>query len=124
MADSILYSGVDIIFDDKPMAEAASVTIRKNPALNPVFTLAKGFAGMSLGAATCEMTIDSAVPAADFEVNPDPYMQKGRIVEVGLVMANRQMQGKMFVTGGDYSRAVNQEARLTITLMGPMAPWE
>ena len=124
MSDPQLYSATYITFDNKLLAEEASVTIDKKSGLNPVFTVAKGFAGMAIGASSCEMTIESATPSADFEVNPDPYMITGKLVEVGAVMAGRQMTAKMFVTDATYSHAVNQESKVSIKLMGPLAPWE
>lgn len=124
MPDPKKYSAGFVTMSNALLAEAASITIRKNPAINPVLTLALGWAGFSIGAASCEMTIETAVPAADFEVNPDKFMVTGKLVEIGAVMANRQMTGKMVITGADYSVAVNQEARLQITLQGPLAPWE
>ena len=124
MADSILYSNALVTFDGLLLAEEASVTINKRSGLNPVYTVAKGFAGMSQGAGTIELTIDMAVPSSDFEINPDKYMQTGKIVEIGLVMANRQTTVKMFVTDADYSHSVNQEARMSLKLIGPLQAWE
>lgn len=124
MPDPKKYSAAHITMENALLAEAGSISIRKNPAINPVLTLLLGWAGFSQGASSCEMTIDSAVPSADFEVNPDKFMVKGKLVEIGAVMGNRQMTGKMVITGADYSAAVNQEARVQITLQGPLAPWE
>jgi len=119
-----IYTNCYVTFDDKILAEAATVRVNKNPNHNVVATLAKGLAGITLGAQQCEITIDSAVPSADFEVNPDPYMQTGRVVNVGVVAANRQMTSKMVVMGGDFTAGVGQSAGLSISLLGPLAAWE
>lgn len=124
MATSQLYSNAYVTFDSAVLAEAASIRINKNPNLNVIATLAKGFAGVNLGAGMCEITIETAVPSADFEVNPDPFMTTGKLVEIGVVMAGRQMQAKMFISGADYSAGVNQPVNLSISLIGPLAEWE
>lgn len=124
MATSQLYSNAYVTFDSAVLAEAASIRINKNPNLNIIATLAKGFSGVNLGAGMCEITIETAVPSADFEVNPDPFMTTGKQVEIGVVMAGRQMQAKMFISGADYSAAVNQPTNLSISLIGPLAEWE
>lgn len=124
MSDPQLYTATYVTFDGKLLAEEASVTIDKKSGLNPVYTVAKGFAGMAVGANSIEMTIESAAPSADFEVNPDPYLQTGKMVEIGAVMSGRQMVGKMFLTDATYSHAVNQESKLTMKLMGAFKPWE
>lgn len=124
MAQSILYTNTYTTLDSAVLSEVTTVKINKNPNLNVVSTLARGFSGVNLGAAVCEITLESAIPSADFEFNPDAFMTIGRLVTVGVVMANRQMQTKMFISEADYSAGVNQAASLSIKLIGPLAPWE
>jgi hypothetical protein len=89
-----------------------------------VTTLAAGFAGMSLGAATVEVTIESAVLSTDFEFNPDPFLRTGRTVEVAVLMANRQSVFKGFVTDATYSHSVNKESQLHMKLTCRFADFE
>ena len=124
MTQSILYTNAYTTLDSAVLSEVTEVGINKNPNLNVVSTLAKGFGGVNLGAAVCEITLSSAIPSADFEFNPDPYMVIGKLVTVGVVMANRQMATKMFITEADYKAGVNQAASLMIKLIGPLQPWE
>lgn len=119
-----LYSNAYVTFDGAVLTEVGSIRINKNPNLNLVSTLAKGLAGATLGAGMCEVTLETAVPSADFEVNPDKFTVIGKQVEFGAVMAGRQMQTKMFITGTEYSAGVNQPTSLSISLVGPLAPWE
>jgi hypothetical protein len=121
---SILYTNTYVTFDSAVLSEATSVKINKNPSLNSVATLAKGFSGINLGAAMCEITVETAIPSADFEFNPDAFMTIGKQVTVGVVMANRQMAAKMFISEADYNAGVNQAASLSIKLIGPLAQWE
>lgn len=124
MSEPQLYTATYVTLDGKLLAEEASITIDKKSGLNPVYTVAKGFAGMAIGASSIEMTIESAAPAADFEVNPDPYLATGRMVEVGAVMSGRQMVGKYFLTDATYSHAVNAESKVTMKFMGAFKLWE
>lgn len=124
MADPQLYTATYVTFNGNPLAEEASITIDKKSGLNPVFTVHKGFAGMAVGASSCEMTIECACPSADFEINPDKYLQTGELVEIGAVMSGHSMKGKMFLTDATYSHAVNQESKLVMKLMGAFKQWE
>lgn len=112
-----LYSNAYVTIDGRLLTEEAAVTVDKNSGLNPVFTSAKGFSGMSQGAATAEISVDNAVPSADFEFNPDPYMRTGSVVEVGVIMAGRQSVFKGFITNASYSHSVNQESKLSFKIM-------
>lgn len=124
MSDPQLYSATYCTWNGKLLAEEVSVTIDKKSGLNPVFTVAKGFAGMALGAGSIEITIESAAPSADFEVNPDQYLMKGVMAELGFVMSGRQMSLKAFITDATYSHAVNQESKLSIKAMASLSEWE
>jgi hypothetical protein len=116
MANQQLYSNAYVTIDGKLLTEEASVSIDKKSGLNPVFTVAKGLAGMSQGAGVAEISIENAVPSTDFEFNPDPYMKSGAVVEIGVVMANRQSVFKGFITDATYSHAVNSESKLSLKI--------
>lgn len=118
------YSNAYVTIDGALLAEEASVTITKNSGLNPVFTNAKGLAGFSQGAGTMEINIESAVPSADFEFNPDPFLKSGSIVEVGVIMANRQTVAKGAVMEASYSHSVNQESKLAMKIMAGLEAFE
>ncbi len=124
MADFQMYSNAFASINGTIITEETSITVDKKSGLNPVFTVARGFAGMSQGASTCEVTIENAVPSADFEVNPDRYMRIGEVVELGIIMANRQMVAKGFITDATYSHSVNQESKLSMKLMCQFADFE
>lgn len=112
-----IYSNALVTVNGRLLTEEASVTITKNSGLNPVMTVAKGFAGMSQGAGTAEVDVDNAVPSADFEFNPDPFMKAGATVEVGILMAGRQTVFVGFITSATYAHSVNQESKLSFKIM-------
>lgn len=117
MAALTLYANASVFIDNNLLTQENSVTLEKKSGLNPVFTVAEGLAGMSQGAATMEISIENAVPSADFEFNPDAYMRVGQVVEVGIVMANRQTRAKGFITDASYSHSVNDSAKLSMKIL-------
>lgn len=117
MANLQLYSNCYVTVDGKLLTQENSVTVEKKSGLNPVFTVATGFAGMTQGATTCEVSIENAVPSSDFELNPDPYMRTGAVVEVGIIMAGRQTVIKGFITDTTYSHSVNDSSKLSMKLL-------
>ncbi len=119
-----LYTGIYATIDDKLLAEEVSITIQKNSGSNPVNTVVKGFAGVSPGAGSANWTIEMAAPSADFEVNPDAYLTTNKISRFGAVMSGRQMSTDVFILTAEYTHGVNQEAKITITAIGPLKPWE
>lgn len=124
MADLKLYSNCEVFINASLLTEEASVTVEKKSGLNPVFTVAHGLAGMTQGAATAEVTIESAVPSADFELNPDGYMLVGEVVELRVVMANRETNCKGFITDATYSHSVNDASKLSMKLLCRFSEFE
>ncbi len=119
-----LYSGAFVLINGTLLAQEASVTIEKKSDLKPIFTLGAGFAGMSLGAGTAEVTIDNAVPSVDFEFHPDIYLRTGDVVEIGIVMASRQSVFKGFITDATYSHSVNDASKLSMKLLCRFSDFE
>ncbi len=119
-----LYSGAFVTLDNKLLAQEASVTVEKKADLKPIYTLAAGLAGMSLGVGTAEVTIENAVPSSDFELCPDRYIRTGAIIEVGIVMAGRQSVFRGFITEATYSHSVNDASKLSMKFLCRFADFE
>jgi hypothetical protein len=124
MADLKLYSNCSVFINGTLLAEESSVTVEKKSGLNPVFTVAIGLAGMTQGAATSEITIESAVPSADLELNPDGFMLVGSVVDFRCVMANRETNCKGFITDATYSHSVNEASKLSMKLLTRFGEFE
>lgn len=118
-----LYTLVSCYVDGTLLAEEVSVSIDRNTRAQEVLTVAKGFAGLSPGAAMMMITIDNAVPSADFELNPGPRMKALAVVELTLFAANRTLTTKGFFIEDSLSHAVNSESKLNIKFAGEMADW-
>ncbi len=123
-ANMELYSNAFVTFDGKLLVQEAQVTVEKKSGLNPVFTVALGLAGMTQGASTVEITIEEAVPSADFEINPDPYMRTGQVVEVGIIMGGRQSVHKCFLTDATFSHGTNDASKVSMKFLGRFADFE
>lgn len=119
-----LYSNAYVTIDGTLAANEASVVLEKKSRLQEIDTLGAGFAGMSLGAAICEVTIESAVPSSDLDLQPDLFLRTGETVEVGIVIAGRQTVFKAFITDATYSHSVNKEAQLHMKMLCRFAEFE
>jgi len=118
-----LYTLASIFVDGSLLAEEVSVGIDRNMRVQEVMTVAKGFAGISPGAAMIMITVDNAVPAADFELNPGARMKGLAVVELTVFAAGRTLTSKGFFIEDNFSHAVNSESKLNIKFVGEMADW-
>lgn len=117
------YTNATIYVDGSLLSEAASVQVTRNNNDQPVTTIARGFAGVSKGAAVTEITVESAVPSADFELNPDKYMETSKEVEVTVFAAGRTLTSKGFIMSDSFQYGVNQSSSLSFQFMGGPAKW-
>jgi hypothetical protein len=124
MSNLQLYSNAYVLINGLLLTEESSVTVEKKSGLNPVFTSVNNFAGATQGASTAEISIDNAVPSADFELNPDQFMRTGQVVEVGVIMANRVSQFVGFMMDATYSHSVNDSSKLSMKLLCRFADFE
>ena len=124
MSNLIIYSSAYVSIDGRLLTEESSVSVEKKSGLNPVYTTVGGLAGMTQGAATAEISIDNAVPSADFEFNPDPYMRAGSVVEIQVEMAGRKTVFKGFITDASYSHSVSDSSKLSMKCLCRFSDFE
>lgn len=124
MAGLSLYSLAYVLVDGAILTEEASVQVNRSTNSQPVNTVAKGYAGESPGAANCEIQVTSAVPSADFEMNPDRYMKGLKEVEIGVLVAGKQLTAKGFIISDSFKHSVNNESSLDFTFRGSFASYE
>ncbi len=124
MANLQLYSNAYVAVDGKLLTEESSISVEKKSGLNPVFTTVGGLAGATQGASTAEISIDNAIPSADFEFNPDAYMRTGAVVEVGVIMASRISVFKGFIMDATYSHSVNDSSKLSMKMLCRFSDFE
>lgn len=118
-----LYTLAEVYVNGRKLLEEASVKVTRDPKAQPVNTVARGFAGMSPGAKELMITVESAVPAADFELNPGPFIKTMEPIKLTIFAAGRTLESNGFITKDDFSHAVNSEAKLSFDFLGEFADW-
>lgn len=124
MANVQTYSKALVLLNGTLLAEEASVSVRRSTGAQKVMTTAKGWAGMSLGAPMIEIDVSSAVPSADFEVDPGRFMKTLEIVELTVVAAGKQLTSKGIINEDSFKHSVNAESTLEFKFEGQYADWE
>jgi len=119
-----LYSLAYVLVDGAILTEEGSVTVNRATNSQAVNTVAKGYAGESPGAANCEIQVTSAVPSADFEMNPGKYMKGLKEVEIGVLVAGKQLTAKGFIISDSFKHSVNNESSLDFSFRGSFADYE
>lgn len=123
MANLQLYTAAFVYVNGALLSEEASVTVSRATNSQQVITVAKGYAGESPGAAMCEITVESAVPAGDFELNPDKFMTDLKVVEFTVFAAGNTLTFKGFIISDNFSHAANTESKLSFQARGQFAEW-
>jgi len=118
-----LYTLAEVYWNGRKLAEEASVKVARDSKAQVVATVARGFAGMSPGAKDISISVENAVPAADFELNPGEYIDGLVAGEITVFAAGKTLSSKGFIIKDDFSHAVNSEAKLSFDFVGEFADW-
>lgn len=124
MSGLTLYSLAYVLVDGAILTEHASVSVNRATNSQVVNTVAKGYAGESPGAASVEIQVSSAVPSADFEMNPGKYMKALKEVEIGVLVAGKQLTARGFIISDSFKHSVNNESTLEFTFRGSFVDYE
>lgn len=124
MASGRLYTNIEVFREGALLTEENSVRITRDAGIKEVFTTARGFAGISKGAAMMKVQIRNAVPAAGVEYDPGRDMATASLVEFTFFRAGKQMTGKFYVMQDETEHSVSAESQLSFDLVGPMQQWE
>jgi hypothetical protein len=119
-----IYTLVEPYLDGAKLTEATTVKIDVTSKAQIQETIARGFAGVSPGAKMITVTIDSAVPSADFEYDPTTDLSELRVKELTLFAAGRSLSSKGFVIDYSLQGSVNSPSSLSLTFIGEFAKWE
>lgn len=119
-----LYTKAQVYINSGLLAEEASVSVKRISGAQVVKTVAKGLAGMSPGSPMMEVSIKSAVPSADFELNPGSFIKSLGIAELTVFAAGRTLTTKCFITEDTFAHAVDNESTLDMSLICEFADWE
>lgn len=117
------YTKATVYWNGTLLSEESSVTVKRVSGAQPVKTTAKGFAGMSPGAPMLSISIDSAVPSSDFELNPGPIIENLEDGEITVFAAGRTLTSKGFITDDNFTHAVESQSKLSFEFTGQFADW-
>ena len=119
-----VYTVALCLVDGSLLTQEAQVTINRDSRAQEVNTVAKGFGGLSPGAAIMHIDVENAVPSSDFEINPGKYFVKFlKVVEVTFFAAGRTLTAKGFIPKDDFRHGVNQESKLSFHIVSEIADW-
>lgn len=124
MANVQIYSLMYCLVEGALLTEEASINAVRETGSQAVLTVAKGYAGESPGAATIEIDVTNAVPAADFEYDAGQHMKTLTAVEIGLLMAGKQLTAKGFIIRDSFKHSVNSESQYDFKFRGGFEEWQ
>lgn len=124
MANVQLYTLAYCTVDGKLLTEEGSIQVTRATNSQAVNTVAKGYAGESPGAATVEIQVTNAVPAADFELDAGAIMQALKTVEMGVIAAGKQLVARGFIVTDSFKHSVNSESSYDFTFRGGFENFE
>ena len=111
-----LYSLIAGYVNGSLLAEEGTISIDVDSRAQEINTVAKGFAGLSPGAAKLSIRIDNAIPAAGFELNPGQILRSLTVSEFTFFAAGSTLTTKGFVTKYNVTHGVNSDAKLSLEI--------
>lgn len=124
MANLDRYTKATVYVNGALLSEEASVSVKRTSGSQPVKTVAKGYSGESPGSPMTEISVENAVPSADFELDPGPFMLNLDIAEVTVFAAGRTLTSKGCIHEDNFSHAVDTQAKLSFSFRGQFATWD
>jgi len=125
MSELQLYSLLYVLVDGMLLAQHGSCTVNRATNSQPVNTVANGYSGESPGSPMTEISVTSAVPSADFEMNPGKYMKALKEVEIGVLgPGGKQLTARGFIISDSLKHSVNAESSLDFNFRGKFKDWE
>jgi len=124
-----VYAPLFVSINGSFLQEEASVTVNRDAGLQDVNTTMKGWAGVSLGAAKAEVTIESNIPVAGFE-NPGPLPLDQLLIGVTpvafVITPNQQTQLSFngFLKSIDVQHSVGSPSKVTIRATGSFSVFQ
>ncbi len=118
-----LYTLCEVYINGTKLVEETSVKVSRDSKANVVDTVARGFAGVSPGAKMLTISVENAVPSADFEQDPGKFIRDLGVVELTLFAAGRTLTSKGFILSDNFGHAVNSASTLSFDFVGEFANW-
>jgi hypothetical protein len=119
-----LYTLALVYVNGSLLAEEADVSVDRDARAQEVATVAKGFAGLSPGAAITKIDVTNAVPSAGFELNPGAFIKQLAVVELTILAAGQTLTAKGFIPQDTFQHGVSKEASLRFAFIGEPVDWK
>lgn len=119
-----LYSNIVITVDNKVLTQATSVSVDRMNNSIAQKTIVGGYSGESPGAAMCEVSVDNAVPSAEFEFDPGPFIKANQKVSFTVYAAGSMMRFDGFIISDNFSYAVDSASKLTFKARGSFSEYK
>ena len=126
MASLQQYAIANVLVNGSLLAEEMTVTAARDTKAQEIETVTKGLAGFSPGAARTTIDVESAVPSADFELNPGKYLSNigiPQIVEFTIFAAGRTLTVRGWITNDNFAHGVGTPAKLKFTAICQYGDW-
>lgn len=117
------YTNAIISWNGVTLSQESSVTVKRTSNSQAVKTVALGYAGESPGAAMTEITVSSAVPSSDFELDPGQFINAVEQGELSVFAAGRTLTVQGFIIDDNFSHAVDTESKLEFNFRGGPSFW-
>lgn len=122
------YSKAQVLWNGQLLAEEASVTLKRASNAQQVKTVAKGFAGMTVGAAMTSGTVSNAVPSSGFELDPGPFINQVLQGQLTIIIGDPSEQQfaltvNAFITDDNFSHAVDANSKLDFDFIAQPGDW-
>lgn len=118
-----LYTSAAVYIDGALLSESVSVKVDRKTNAQEINTMVKGWSGVSPGSASMTVSIENAVPSADFEVDAGRFMKSNQFVELTIFAAGRTLTSKGVIMSDSFNAAVNSEAKVSFEFIGEWAEW-
>ena len=122
------YAYATIEVENMLLAEEASITVDRMTNSQPIFTTIHGYNGESPGSLVCELSVESAVPSAGFEMDSGPFMaalgvgtdgEKPEGVDFKIHLANsKTLQFKGYIVSDSFNHSTNAASKISFKARG------
>lgn len=121
MANQQIYTLLFVAVNSTLLAEEQQVDLTRTSNAQRVMTVAKGFAGLSPGAALLEVDVKNAIPSGGFEFDAGPNIAGLIPIDVQVIgPGGTSLKHKAFVERDSIRHGVNQEASYDFHCVMPL----
>lgn len=116
------YSKATVWVNGLLMAEEASVKMNFNSGLSKVYTVQKGFAGVSKGAPEVAISMTAAIPTDGFEYLPEK-LPNGTVINCSVFTGSKTYSGDCIVMSYSIDHSANSHATISMEIAGVYQDW-